>query len=50
MHKDDSTYSIDITLAQDEIFVAGDNRPGSVDSRVNGPVKLAQLIGIVAYH
>lgn len=36
---------IDITLGADELFVVGDNRPGSVDSRYFGPIKLNQLVG-----
>ena len=38
----------DLTLSQDQIFVAGDNRPHSVDSRVNGPLPLSQVIGVIA--
>jgi signal peptidase I len=38
-------YNIDMTLAEDEIFVSGDNRPGSYDSRTYGPIKLKQIIG-----
>lgn len=50
MNADDSTFSIDVTLGHDEVFVAGDNRPVSFDSRHNGPVKLDQIVGTVAYH
>lgn len=50
MHKETTTNGIDITLAADEIFIAGDNRPGSVDSRFNGPVKVDQVIGKVIKH
>ncbi len=50
MHKDTSDALIDIKLASDEVFVAGDNRPGSVDSRLNGPLKIDQVIGRVVKH
>ncbi len=38
---------LDITLGYDEIFVLGDNRPGSIDSRANGPVSLKYIIGVI---
>jgi signal peptidase I len=41
----ETSDSIDITLGPDEIFVCGDNRPESVDSRYYGPVKLNEIIG-----
>lgn len=47
MRKDPSPVDITVTLAQDEIFLSGDNRPGSIDSRLNGPIKLDQVIGRV---
>lgn len=36
---------VDVTLAADEIFIVGDNRPGSIDSRSFGPVKIDDIIG-----
>lgn len=39
------TESIDVTLAQSEIFVAGDNRPQSLDSRTNGPINVSDIVG-----
>lgn len=39
--------SVDVTLQPDEIFVCGDNRPVSVDSRSFGPVKLGEVVGNV---
>lgn len=39
--------SVTLELGSDEIFVSGDNRPGSVDSRFNGPITTKELIGIV---
>ncbi len=37
----------DIQLANDQVFVAGDNRPHSVDSRINGALPLSEVIGVV---
>lgn len=37
--------NIDITLGTDELFVIGDNRPESIDSRANGPIKLDDIVG-----
>lgn len=37
--------NIDITLKQDQIFVCGDNRPDSLDSRVFGPVNVNNIVG-----
>ncbi len=42
-----SYESVDITLGPDEVFVSGDNRPDSVDSRSYGAVKVDNLIGQV---
>ena len=36
---------INITLGEDQIYVCGDNRPVSEDSRIIGPVQLNQVIG-----
>lgn len=47
MHPNDTTDNIDVTLGNDELFVTGDNRPGSVDSRLNGPITTRQLVGVV---
>jgi signal peptidase I len=37
--------NVDITLKADEIFVSGDNRANSEDSRYFGPVKVEQIVG-----
>lgn len=37
--------NIDITLGADQIFVCGDNRPDSLDSRVFGPVNVNNIVG-----
>jgi signal peptidase I len=37
--------NIDITLGPKQIFVCGDNRPDSLDSRVFGPVDTKNIVG-----
>jgi signal peptidase I len=37
--------NVDITLGSDEIFVCGDNRTNSEDSRYFGPIKAGQVVG-----
>lgn len=39
------THEIDITLSKDQIFVCGDNRPNSLDSRTFGPIEAHQIVG-----
>ncbi len=40
------TYgNTDVTLASNQIFVSGDNRPESCDSRIFGPINTSQIIG-----
>jgi signal peptidase I len=39
----------DIVLQSGELFVAGDNRNGSIDSRFYGPINTDQVIGRVFY-
>ena len=43
--------SIDVraVLGKDEVFVVGDNRVESIDSRFYGPVKIDQIVGKVFY-
>lgn len=36
---------LDITLGPDELFVCGDNRPNSLDSRTFGPINASQIVG-----
>jgi len=47
MTPDLPSESIDIKLSEGEIFVSGDNRPESIDSRFNGPISTKELIGVV---
>lgn len=41
--------NIDITLGPDELFVVGDNRPDSVDSRSYGAIKSENVVGRVVF-
>ena len=41
-------HNLDVTLAADQIFVCGDNRPDSLDSRTFGPIESHQLVGKLA--
>jgi len=43
----DPEENIDVTLSPSEIFVSGDNRPESLDSRTNGPIDIHDLVGVV---
>lgn len=43
-----TTNNEDITLKSDELFVCGDNRGDSLDSRIFGPIKTSQVIGKLA--
>mgnify|MGYP000918801734 FL=1 len=47
MTPDPKTESIDVQLGPSELFVCGDNRPESIDSRFNGPVNTRELVGRV---
>ena len=47
MHESKDGAEIDVVLSDDEIFIAGDNRPVSIDSRANGPIELDSIVGIV---
>jgi signal peptidase I len=42
------THNIDITLAANQLFVCGDNRPDSLDSRTFGPIEAHQIVGVLA--
>lgn len=36
---------IDVTLTANQLFVSGDNRPDSLDSRAFGPINASQVVG-----
>lgn len=40
-----TTGNVDVRLGQHQIFVSGDNRPDSLDSRAFGPINSNQIIG-----
>lgn len=40
-----SSGDIDITLKDNELYVCGDNRPNSLDSRTFGPINTDQVVG-----
>lgn len=47
MIEDTDKQTIDLRLGVSEVFVSGDNRPASVDSRFNGPIDSSQVLGVV---
>lgn len=40
---------IDLTLGSDEVYVLGDNRPNSEDSRFFGPIKASYIVGKLSF-
>lgn len=44
-HIPSTNGDLDITLGSDQVFVCGDNRPDSLDSRAFGPIHANQIIG-----
>lgn len=41
----DTAGSIDLTVGKNEVFVLGDNRPNSLDSRAFGPIETKDIVG-----
>lgn len=40
-----TTNNLDVTLTGSQLFVCGDNRPNSLDSRTFGPIQTNQVVG-----
>lgn len=40
-----TTSNIDITLSSTQLFICGDNRGDSLDSRIFGPIQTSQVVG-----
>jgi signal peptidase I len=45
VHEETDERDIDVTLGNNELFVCGDNRPNSLDSRTFGPINADQIVG-----
>lgn len=41
--------NVDVTLQNNQLFVCGDNRPNSEDSRVFGPIDSSQIVGKLSF-
>lgn len=41
----DNTTDIDVTIPQGKLYVVGDNRPNSLDSRAFGPIDADDVVG-----
>lgn len=50
MIEDYRGINLNVKLQSDEVFVLGDNRPESIDSRYLGAIKLSKIIGEVKNH
>ncbi len=44
-HIPPTTNNEDVTVGKDELFICGDNRGDSLDSRIFGPIKTNQVVG-----
>lgn len=45
----DTSGEVDVKVEKDEVFVVGDNRNNSLDSRVFGPIDSSDIIGKLAF-
>jgi signal peptidase I len=45
VHEETDERDIDVTLGDNELYVCGDNRPNSLDSRTFGPINADQIVG-----
>lgn len=41
----EKTEQLDVQLSESELFLSGDNRPESIDSRFNGPIDTREIVG-----
>ncbi len=48
MNPEADTDDIDTVLSEGQLFVCGDNRPNSLDSRTFGPIEAEQIVGKLA--
>ncbi len=48
INPDNGDSDIDVTLSSNQLFVSGDNRPNSLDSRTFGPIHADQVVGKLA--
>ena len=47
VQQDTTPAHIEVRLAENELFLCGDNQSVSIDSRYNGPISTSQVVGIV---
>ena len=45
----DTQGNVDLTVGENEVFVSGDNRGNSLDSRSFGPIKAEDIVGKLEY-
>lgn len=45
VHEETDERELDVQLGANELFVCGDNRPNSLDSRTFGPITTDQIVG-----
>jgi signal peptidase I len=45
VHEETDERDLNVTLGTNELFVCGDNRPNSLDSRTFGPINADQIVG-----
>jgi signal peptidase I len=41
----ETTGNVNVTIGKGQLFVSGDNRPDSLDSRAFGPINASQIVG-----
>lgn len=45
----ETSGDVDVTVGKNEVFVSGDNRPNSLDSRSFGPINTDDIVGKLSY-